>query len=57
MELLSIASEQENVQDGLEKIDTWNEPRSDKALSEFVLRKMMNHADFDDNDDLFGLAA
>ncbi|GEM_PF-6032426 len=56
MELISNVDESTIVAGGAERQDTWNEHRSDQALREFVMRKMVGHGDFDD-DDLFGLTA
>lgn len=58
MESLSIVDEQEIIQGTPEQLDTWNVPRSNEVLTNFVMGKLIrNHPDFDNDDDLFGLAA
>lgn len=54
MELLPNVDESAVINDTPERIDTWNQPRSDEALRSFVMNKMVYIDDFDDE---FELAA
>ena len=56
MELPPNADESAIINDTIEQLDTWNQPRSDEALRGFVTSRMVRIADIGDVDD-FDLAA
>lgn len=56
MELPPNADESAIVNDTIEQLDTWNQPRSDEALRSFVTSRMVRIGDIGDLDD-FELAA
>ena len=57
MELPFNTDESVAVNDTIEQIDTWNQPRSDEALRSFVTSRMVRIADLGDLVDDFDLAA
>lgn len=56
MEQISNADESAIINDTLEQLDTWNQPRSDEALRSFVTSRMVRIGGIGDPDD-YDLAA